>query len=119
MAVTKTITISGIEVPFKASAALPRLYRLRFRKDIFVELSKLKEAVDKTNSEASTLAVDNLEVFENIAYTMAKHADPDIPNNINDWLEQFETFSIYEILPELLELWGLNTETMSEPKKKI
>ena len=27
MAIKKTITVDGIEVPFKASAAVPRLYR--------------------------------------------------------------------------------------------
>ena len=27
------------------------------------------------------------------------------------------TFSIYEILPQLIELWGLNTATQVEPKK--
>ena len=30
MAIKKNITIDGIEVPFKASAAVPRLYRLKF-----------------------------------------------------------------------------------------
>ena len=33
MAIKKNITIDGIEVPFKASAAVPRLYRLKFRRD--------------------------------------------------------------------------------------
>lgn len=35
MAIQKNITIDGIEVPFKASAAVPRLYRLKFRRDIY------------------------------------------------------------------------------------
>ena len=35
MAIKKIITIDGIEVPFKASAAVPRLYRLKFRRDIY------------------------------------------------------------------------------------
>ena len=32
MAIKKTITVDGIEVPFKASAAVPRLYRIKFRR---------------------------------------------------------------------------------------
>ena len=38
MAIQKNITIDGIEVSFKASAAVPRLYRLKFRRDIYKEL---------------------------------------------------------------------------------
>ena len=60
------------------------------------------------------------EVFENIAFIMAKHADPEnVPDNPDDFLEQFNTFSIYEILPQLIELWGLNTATQVKSKKNI
>lgn len=50
---------------------------------------------------------------------MAKHADSSVPNDPDEWLEQFNTFSIYEILPQLIELWGLNTATQIESKKNI
>ena len=51
---------------------------------------------------------------------MAKHADPEnVPDNPDDFLERFNTFSIYEILPQLIELWGLNTVTQVESKKNI
>ena len=36
-----------------------------------------------------------------------------------DWLEQYETFSIYTVLPAILELWNLNEQTMSTAKKKL
>ncbi len=49
-------------------------------------------------------------MFENIAYTMAKHADPQIPNEVDEWLDGFNTFSIYQVLPQLIELWGLNVK---------
>jgi hypothetical protein len=52
-----------------------------------------------------------LEIFENIAYIMAYHADKTIPSTINEWLDGFGMFSIYEILPEILELWGSNLQT--------
>ena len=35
MAVTKKIEIDGKEVTFKASAAVPRLYRIKFGRDIY------------------------------------------------------------------------------------
>ena len=48
---------------------------------------------------------------------MAWHADPSIPETIDEWLEDFEMFSIYEILPEILELWGDNLMTQVDVKK--
>ena len=61
----------------------------------------------------------SLEMFENIAYTMAKHADPQIPNEVDEWLDGFNTFSIYQVLPQLIELWGLNVQTDVEAKKNF
>ena len=120
MAIKKIITVDGIEVPFKASATLPRLYRAKFRKDIFKDFAALKDSVDESNEQDSGLGIESLEVFENIAYIMAKHADPEnVPDNPDDWLEAFNTFSIYEVLPQLIELWGLNVETQAESKKNI
>lgn len=120
MAIKKTITVDGIEVPFKASAAVPRLYRIKFRRDIYKDFAALQTSVQEGDEEGSTLDIESLEVFENIAYIMAKHADPEnVPDNPDDFLEQFNTFSIYEILPQLIELWGLNTATQVASKKNI
>ncbi|WP_303837342.1 hypothetical protein [Ruminococcus flavefaciens] len=120
MAIKKMITVDGIEVPFKASATVPRLYRAKFRKDIFKDFAALKDSVDESDEKESGLGIESLEVFENIAWTMAKHADPEnVPDNPDEWLEQFNTFSIYEVLPQLFELWGLNLETQAESKKGL
>ena len=35
------------------------------------------------DEENSNLDLFSLEMFENIAYTMAKHADPQIPNEVD------------------------------------
>lgn len=48
---------------------------------------------------------------------MAYHADNTISDNIDDWLDQFEMFSIYEVLPEILALWGVNLITDIDSKK--
>ena len=118
MAIQKNITIDGIDVPFKASAAVPRLYRLKFRRDIYQDFAALQKSVGENTEESSALDIESLEVFENIAYIMAKHADAAIPASPDEWLEQFNTFSIYEILPQLIDLWGLNVETQVQSKKK-
>ena len=120
MAIQKNITIDGIDVPFKASAAVPRLYRLKFRRDIYQDFAALQKSVGENTEKSSALDSESLEVFENIAYIMAKHAAPEnVPDNPDDFLEQFNTFSIYEILPQLIDLWGLNVETQVQSKKNI
>ena len=120
MALRKEITVDGIDVPFKASAAVPRLYRIKFRRDIYKDFAALQTSVQEGDEEGSNLDIESLEVFENIAYIMAKHADPEkVPDNPDEWLEAFNTFSIYEVLPQLIELWGLNVETQAESKKNI
>jgi hypothetical protein len=120
MAITKTVQIDGKDVTFRASAAIPRMYRIRFRRDIYQDMAQLTREVDANDPNKSEIALDNLEMFENIAYLMAKHADPDsVPNTPEEWLEQFNTFSIYTVLPKIIELWGLNTEQQAESKKKF
>lgn len=115
----RTITISGKEIRFRASAAVPRLYRCRFGRDIFKDLGALEKAVNNNKGKkTSDLQVSDLEVFENIAYIMARHADPGVPDSIEEWLEQFEMFSIYEVLPAIIELWNISTKTDVVPKKK-
>ena len=116
----KTVNISGKEVKFRSSASVPRLYRIKFKRDIFKDLSKLEKSYkDRGGEDGSTLEIDDLEIFENVAYIMAFHADPTIPGTIDEWLEQFEMFSIYEVLPEILQLWGTNMITDAESKKNM
>ena len=119
MGMTKMIEIDGKQVPFKASAAIPRIYRIKFHRDIYKDLDALGKAVGNGDEGSSHLDMFSLEMFENIAYIMAKHADAAIPASPDEWLEQFNTFSIYEILPQLIDLWGLNVETQVQSKKNI
>ena len=118
MSIRRTIEIDGKAVEFKASAAIPRIYRLKFQRDIYKDLAELEKSVGKNDEQNSTLDSFSLEMFENIAYIMAKHANPKtVPESPEDWLEEFNTFSIYQILPELIKLWGLNVQTQVEAKK--
>ena len=119
MSMTKVITIDGKEVPFKASAAIPRIYRVKYGRDIFKDLMKLEKALNENTAEDSSLDLFSLETFENIAYLMAKHADPSLPDTAEEWLDEFSVFSIYQVLPEIIELWGLNVQMDIQSKKNI
>ncbi len=119
MALTKTVNIDGKDVTFRASAAIPRLYRIKFNRDIYKDLATLEKAIGNSTEEVSNLDMFSLEMFENIAYIMAKHADGSIPDTPEEWLDGFNTFSIYQVLPKLIELWGLNVQTQVEAKKNF
>lgn len=120
----KTIVIDGKECEFKSSAAIPRMYRLKFNRDIFVDLAKLDSDVKKSEkikeaSGESVLPIKSLEVFENVAFLMHKHGDPSQPKDIDEWLEQFEMFDIYDVLPQIMEMWQIETEQKSVAKKGV
>lgn len=107
----KIINIGGKEVGFKATASTTRRYRQRFGSDLFVDMGKLMV-------NAGALTAGDLQCFENIAFIMAQQYDPTVPNDPDEWLDQFEMFSIYDILPQIVELWGVSNQTLSESKKK-
>ena len=120
----KIVQIDNQEVRFRASASVPRLYRIKFKRDIFKDLSRLQQSFEQSSLKksqdkngASSLEIEDLEIFENVAYIMAYHADPGIPPTIDEWLEQFGMFSIYEVLPEILDLWGANMQADVTAKK--
>lgn len=137
----KQIVVDGREVAFEANALTPRLYRHKYGRDIIRDLNALKTAYSKAAAahakdkpgadaspeevaryqeelQAAQLSALDLEIFEDVAYIMAKQADPATADNPEAWLEDFSVFSIYEVLPEILELWALNQVTTSKPKKK-
>ena len=119
MSMIKHIEIDGKQVSFKASAAIPRIYRMKFQRDMYKDLKALEKSIGDNSEESSNLDMFSLEMFENIAFVMAKHADASIPNTPEEWLDGFNTFSIYQVLPQLIELWGLNVQTDVEAKKNF
>ena len=119
MSMIKQIEIDGKQVSFKASAAIPRIYRMKFQRYIYKDLKALEKSIGDNSEESSNLDMLSLEMFENIAFVMAKHADASIPNTPEEWLDGFNTFSIYQVLPQLIELWGLNVQTDVEAKKNF
>ncbi len=119
MSMKQNIEIDGKQVPFRASAAIPRIYRMKFQRDIYKDLSSLEKSIGDGDTEHSNLDMFSLEMFENIAYIMAKHADASIPDTPEEWLDEFNTFSIYQVLPQLIQLWGLNIQTEVDAKKKF
>lgn len=138
----KVISVSGKEVGFRATALTPRLYRHKIGRDIVRDMNQLqtsfKKAVEAQNLQPpkddapdwqkknyeeavqhAQLSVIDLEIFENVAWVMARQYDQTLPDTPDEWLDQIDgTFSVYEVLPKILELWQMNQQTTSIPKKK-
>ena len=123
----KVLIISGKEVGLRATALTPRLYRHKIGRDIIQDMSQLQKAFAKAaqiskdatdeEREAAQLSVMDLEIFENVAFIMARQYDQNIPDTVEAWLDEFDTFSIYEIFPVIMELWNINNKTTAKPKK--
>lgn len=122
----KTIMIDGKAVEFRSTAAIPRLYRIKFGRDVFVDTARVKKAIEaerkrqkEDGTDASMLPPEALYIFENLAYIMAKHASgTSVPDNVEEWFEGFSTFSIYEVFPQIMEMWEDNNAQIAIPAKK-
>lgn len=115
----KIISIDGKDIKFRATARTPRLYRAIIGRDMIQDMNKLMKAYDRKKKNEEDLDVIDLQIFENVAYIMARHANPDMEEKTaDDWLDTFDMFSIYEVLPHILELWAVNTIQTSQSKKK-
>lgn len=122
----KIIEIDGKEIKFRATARTPRLYRGLLMRDLIKDMNALAKSYKrvqearKNDPEATdSLTIDDLTIFENAAFVMAKQANPDMEEKTaDDWLDSFSMFSIWEILPQILDLWKLNNLQTSTPKKK-
>lgn len=119
----KIINIDGKDVLFKSTAATPRRYRNKFHEDMLMRISDLSESLGEAGNQK--LSPGDYEFIENCAYIMC--ADDEKPQNVEDWLETFETFSVLDITDKIMDLWTANLETVEEngtdlklddPKKK-
>ena len=119
----RVIEIDGKNVEFRATARTPRLYRVIIGRDMVTDMNKLskryKQIMEaRKEGENMDFSSEDLQIFEDAAYVMARHANPDIEQRTaDDWLDSFDMFSIYQILPDMLILWGQNQKTTAIPKK--
>lgn len=141
----RTVTIDGKSVTLRASALVPRLYRHLIGRDIIRDMADLRKAykaaldaqkagADEEGQNEASMAAMDLEIFENIAWVMLKHGgelretesgrvmmngDMVVGQSPDEWLERLDgVFSVYDVLPVILELWEANQKTTSVPAKK-
>lgn len=85
----------------------------------YAKAAALPDTATEEERQDAQLSVLDLTIFENVAWLMAKHADKSVADDPDEWLDSLEgVFTIYEVLPQILELWSMNQATTSTPKKK-
>lgn len=105
----KVVKIDGKEVRLVATGGTPRLYRAMFRRDVFR---------DMTHALTEDGEVVDAEVFENLAFLMAKQGGLE-GYDIDAWLDGMNSpTAVIEAAPEIMELWTGSTEPTVESKKK-
>lgn len=108
----KTIEIDNKNISFKSTAATPLRYKAQFGKDFFVDVIKLSSLKGLNSKKIDLNKIDKLDfdVFYNIIWVLAKTADKTIPEPMA-WLDGFEQFPLFEIIPELQDLILASIET--------
>lgn len=114
----KTITIDGKDVRFKSTGATALRYKAQFGKDYFTELLKLNilNNLKKKDMSIEEMEKIDFDIFYNIAWVLAKTADKSIPDPLT-WLDEFDTFPIDEILPEIQDLITASIKSKNTKKK--
>ena len=124
----KTITIDGKQVRLKTTAATPKRFKIQFGRDYFAELLKFAkvleplqtdmkknevvagESINLKNISFESLSLLDFDTLYDIVWVLAKSADNSIPDPLN-WLDQFDSFPIAEIMPEIQELLAHSIKT--------
>ena len=133
----KVIKIAEQNVGFKAAASLPVRYYNATGRDLFVDLQTLADGTDqveakpkfwKKKPESSETAEKadkkkpdetqyrlnrdwNTMVLYGIVHTMARAYDEAVTPNLDDWLDTFDAFPIFEVFGELKPLLNASLQT--------
>jgi len=114
----KVLIINDKEIKMKSTAGTLMRYRNNFGRDLIKDMVRLQDKLKKVNNQGEQFEIVDLDLFEKIAWCMAKTADNNIPD-IEHWLDNFETFDIMKVLPEIMQLLVDNLNQENESKKKL
>lgn len=110
----KTVKIDNKEVKFVSNSATPFLYREEFHRDVIADMKHIMEKWKDGHDDF------DLSCIEKIAFIMAKQGHSEhTDGTVMEWLEQFDgLLSVYQALPDIIEVWNVGAKTQSVPKKK-
>ncbi len=110
----KILTIDSRQVKFKSTGGFLLRYKMQFGRDAIGDLLKLEKAVSKIKEsekkkgkrkeiDAKVFDALDLTIFFNLIWVLAKTAEPKILPPM-DWLDTFDEFPIWDIIPELEDM---------------
>lgn len=108
----KTVTIAGIPVELKATGSTLLKYRNWFGRDLIDDF----KAVTKEFASDGSVSGEAFDIVAKLTYTMAKQADKSIPNDLEEWLDQFETFPISDFAADVVTFWASTLQSNSKVK---
>lgn len=128
------LIIGGKTLKVTVNAAVPMVYRDTFGEDVFLimnqamqklmKMAKLKSAIiagedveiEDVNQEDFTS--EQLRMFERLAYIFNKLGDEDCPDDITEWMMQFDsTRAIYDSIADIITLWNKDNSRSTDSKK--
>lgn len=112
----KVLNIGGKEIKMKSTAGTMMRYRNNFNRDFIKDLVALQGKLNEKLETGKEFEALDLDIFEKIAWCMAKTSNDDIPD-IEHWLDEFETFDIMQVLPDIMSLLVANMEQINSKKK--
>jgi hypothetical protein len=128
----KEINVDGKMLAFKASGMTQITYDSLFRGRNFINdimsLRDIRSDIDAAGDDMTkvNISTDDLRVFANVCYTMRYQAMSSSEKKAfrikyptaYDWLDALNTFDIYTILPQVMDLWNLDSVSTSKLEEK-
>lgn len=115
----KILKLNGQGMRMVANARVPRTYRNMFGSDMFIDMQELTKGYNNRIKDGTNLPPKVLTIFENVAWIFLKEGGENVGSNPDEWLENLDSmFSIYEVLPQIVELWHDSNKTTSTPSDK-
>ena len=128
----KEIKVGDKMLAFKASGMTQITYDSLFRgRNFMSDISSLRDISDDIETAGDdmsniNISTDDLRIFANVCYTMRYQAMSSsekkafrikYPTAYN-WLDALDTFDIYTILPQVMDLWHLDSISTSRLEEK-
>lgn len=97
----RVIRIGTRDVPMKATASTLTRYRNQYGRDLIEDFVKIQKGVQEEH-----ITGEVIDMFVGLSHIMARQADPNIPPDPNDWVDEFDVFPIRDILIPVTSLWA-------------
>lgn len=106
------VKIGDVDVEMVSNGATPYRFKQIFREDYF-------RIATKKNRDAS----ENVDTMIKVGFVMAMQAKKADMAKLNEesfyqWLEQFGTFDVISVVPDITDIMNGNEETKADPKKE-